>query len=51
MVEHNMSVVGALADRVTVLQGGRVLVEGSYADVRADERVITAYLGSADAAR
>ncbi|NUR27034.1 MAG: ABC transporter ATP-binding protein [Catenulispora sp.] len=50
MVEHNMSVVGALADRVTVLSGGRVLVEGSYADVRADERVITAYLGSADAA-
>jgi branched-chain amino acid transport system ATP-binding protein len=48
LVEHNMSVVGALADRVTVLQAGRVLVEGSYDEVRADERVITAYLGSAD---
>ncbi len=47
MVEHNMSVVGALADRVTVLQAGRVLVEGAYDEVRADERVITAYLGSA----
>ncbi len=46
MVEHNMNVVAALADRVTVLQAGRVLAEGSYADVRADERVITAYLGS-----
>ena len=45
MVEHNMSVVGALADRVTVLQAGRVLVEGAYAEVRDDERVITAYLG------
>jgi branched-chain amino acid transport system ATP-binding protein len=50
MVEHNMTVVGALADRVTVLQAGRVLVEGSYAEVRADERVITAYLGDTSAA-
>jgi branched-chain amino acid transport system ATP-binding protein len=46
MVEHNMSVVGALADRVTVLQAGRVLVEGPYDEVRADPRVITAYLGT-----
>jgi branched-chain amino acid transport system ATP-binding protein len=50
MVEHNMSVVGALADRVTVMQAGRVLVEGAYDEVRADERVVTAYLGSTDAA-
>ncbi|NIL43716.1 ABC transporter ATP-binding protein [Salinispora arenicola] len=50
LVEHNMSVVGRLADTVTVLQAGRVLVEGSYEQVRADERVITAYLGAADAA-
>jgi branched-chain amino acid transport system ATP-binding protein len=50
LVEHNMSVVGALADRVTVLQAGRVLAEGDYATVRADERVVTAYLGSIDAA-
>jgi branched-chain amino acid transport system ATP-binding protein len=47
MVEHNMSVVGRLADTVTVLQAGRVLVEGPYEQVRADERVITAYLGTA----
>jgi branched-chain amino acid transport system ATP-binding protein len=51
LVEHNMSVVADLADRVTVLQQGRVLAEGSYAEVRADPRVITAYLGDADAAR
>jgi branched-chain amino acid transport system ATP-binding protein len=50
MVEHNMSVVGRLADRVTVLQAGKVLVEGPYDEVRQDDRVITAYLGSADAA-
>jgi branched-chain amino acid transport system ATP-binding protein len=50
MVEHNMSVVGRLADTVTVLQAGKVLVEGPYEQVRADERVITAYLGAVDAA-
>jgi len=46
MVEHNMSVVGSLADTVTVLQRGRVLVEGPYETVRADPRVIEAYLGA-----
>jgi branched-chain amino acid transport system ATP-binding protein len=45
LVEHNMTVVASLADRVTVLQHGTVLVEGGYAQVRADPRVITAYLG------
>jgi branched-chain amino acid transport system ATP-binding protein len=50
LVEHNMSVVASLADRVTVLQRGEVLVEGGYAEVRHDQRVITAYLGEPDAA-
>ena len=45
LVEHNMTVVGSLADRVTVLQHGSVLVEGAYAEVRQDPRVVTAYLG------
>jgi len=45
LVEHNMTVVASLADQVTVLQHGTVLVEGGYAEVRADPRVITAYLG------
>ncbi|MFC7545328.1 ABC transporter ATP-binding protein [Plantactinospora sp. GCM10030261] len=45
LVEHNMSVVGRLADTVTVLQAGKVLVEGPYQEVRADQRVIAAYLG------
>jgi len=45
LVEHNLSVVADLSDRITVLQRGTVLVEGSYAEVRADRRVIDAYLG------
>ena len=45
LVDHNMHVVGSLADRVTVLQSGSVLAEGPYDEVRRDERVITAYLG------
>jgi branched-chain amino acid transport system ATP-binding protein len=45
-VDHNMHVVGSLADRVTVLQAGRVLAEGSYDEVRRDPAVITAYLGT-----
>ena len=45
-VDHNMHVVGSLADTVTVLQSGQVLAEGSYDEVRVDERVITAYLGA-----
>lgn len=50
LVEHNMSVVGRLADRVTVLQAGRVLVEGGYEEVRVDPRVISAYLGTPEGA-
>ncbi|MGI5514766.1 ABC transporter ATP-binding protein [Streptomyces sp. CA-106131] len=46
LVEHNMSVVASLADRVTVLQRGRILAEGPYDEVRADERVVEAYLGT-----
>jgi len=50
LVEHNMSVVAGLADRVTVLQFGRVLTEGTYDEVRNDPRVIEAYLGGESAA-
>jgi len=48
-VDHNMHVVGSLADRVTVLQQGQILAEGSYEQVRMDDKVITAYLGQAHA--
>jgi branched-chain amino acid transport system ATP-binding protein len=51
LVEHNMSVVAGLADRVTVLQHGAVLAEGPYEEIRHDPRVIAAYLGDSHAAR
>jgi branched-chain amino acid transport system ATP-binding protein len=45
MVEHNLSVVADLCHRITVLQRGSVLAEGSYAEVSADARVLEAYIG------
>jgi branched-chain amino acid transport system ATP-binding protein len=45
MVEHNLSVVADLCDRVTVLQRGEILAEGSYSEVSADPQVREAYLG------
>ena len=46
MVEHNLSVVEGLCDRITVLTRGRVLAEGDYASVSRNEDVVAAYLGS-----
>jgi branched-chain amino acid transport system ATP-binding protein len=46
MVEHNLSVVATLSNIITVLTRGRVLAEGSYAELSKDERVKEAYLGS-----
>jgi branched-chain amino acid transport system ATP-binding protein len=45
MVEHNMSVVSAIADTITVLQRGTVIDEGPYAQVAKNPRVIEAYMG------
>jgi len=45
LVEHNMGVVAQLADRITVLQRGRILAQGSYDEVRKNPAVIEAYLG------
>jgi branched-chain amino acid transport system ATP-binding protein len=45
MVEHNLSVVATLSDRITVLARGAVLAEGSYAEVSKDPAVIEAYIG------
>jgi len=47
MVEHNMSVVSSIADTITVLQRGRVIASGSYAEVSRNSQVIEAYMGSA----
>ena len=49
LVEHVMRVVTALADRLVVLDQGRVLAEGAPADVMAHPDVKTAYLGTAHA--
>ena len=47
IIEHDMDVVGSLADRVTVLHYGEVLTEGTFAQVKADPRVYEVYLGDA----
>jgi branched-chain amino acid transport system ATP-binding protein len=45
MVEHNLSVVANLSDRITVLTRGRVLAEGNYDEVSQNPDVREAYLG------
>ena len=46
MVEHNLSVVANLSNRITVLARGEVLAEGDYATVSKDPRVVEAYIGA-----
>ncbi len=48
MVEHNLSVVADLCDRITVLTRGSILAEGDYAEVSKNPRVLEAYVGSED---
>jgi branched-chain amino acid transport system ATP-binding protein len=49
MVEHNLSVVANVSQRITVLQRGEIIAEGDYASVARDPRVMQAYLGQGHA--
>jgi len=49
LVEHDMGMVMGIADRVTVLDFGRCIADGTPDEVRADAEVVRAYLGSGDA--
>ncbi len=49
MVEHNLSVVADLSDRITVLARGEIIAEGDYATVSKDAAVVQAYMGTAHA--
>ena len=46
MVEHNMNVVSGICDKISVLQRGAMLAEGTYAQVSKNPQVMEAYMGT-----
>ena len=46
VIEHNMAFLMPLAARIVCLENGRVLAEGTPAEIRMDRRVVEAYLGT-----
>ena len=50
MVEHNMSVVAGICDRISVLQRGAMLAEGNYQEVSSNPQVMEAYMGTTSGA-
>lgn len=48
IVEHNMKFIEETCDEVVVMDLGHVIAQGHYSSLRDDERVVSAYLGSAD---
>ncbi|MEJ2288417.1 MAG: ABC transporter ATP-binding protein [Deinococcales bacterium] len=47
IIEHNMDLIAALCDPVLVMAQGELLMQGTPAEVRSDDRVLEAYLGGA----
>ena len=50
VIDHDMDAIFELGERITVLQEGRVLVEGTPAEIKANAAVQDAYLGGIHAA-
>jgi branched-chain amino acid transport system ATP-binding protein len=48
IVEHNMKFIEETCDQVVVMDLGHVIAQGPYRTLRDDERVVSAYLGSAE---